>query len=86
MDKRKKREIKTNTKHYVWFFVILFPILILVGALIYALIPSLVNNNILFVMLLVVVGGITFFLYEWICKKLRERKEKKLSNGDPYSD
>lgn len=85
MDKQTKRTIKSNTKSILLFLLIAFPILCVICFILYLLVSSLVENQAIMIMLLVVIGAALFFAYEAIMKRRQNKKAEKLSKDDPYS-
>lgn len=87
MDRQTKRAVKKNSKHFLWFFLIAFPILLIVCYLLYSMAEDFfLKNQWAVIMILVVVGGIIFLIYDIIRRKVEQKRINKLKNDDPYAD
>ncbi|MDD2445827.1 MAG: hypothetical protein PHX09_03350 [Clostridia bacterium] len=86
MDNENTNYFKKNIKKISWFLLIVFPILLVVGYVLYSLVPSLKDMQIVVIMIMVVVGGFAWLIMEHISRKIEEKKSNKPKKFDPFSD
>jgi flagellar basal body-associated protein FliL len=86
MNNQNQNYIKKNLKKISWFLLIVFPILLIVGYVLYTLVPSLKDMQIVVIMIMVVVGGFAWLIMEYISKKIEEKRNNKPKKFDPFSD
>lgn len=86
MDKKTKRELKKTRKQIYWFLLIMFPIILVTSFLLYYFIPSLKDNQILVIILMVALGGVGFLIYQIILAKREAKKQNAPKKHDPFAD
>lgn len=84
--KRNTKNLRNNYKKIGIFLLIVFPLLCIVGFLLYYFVPSLADMQYVVILIMVAVGGIAFLIMEFISKKLEERAKNKPKKFDPFAD
>ncbi|MDD2227590.1 MAG: hypothetical protein PHH71_03320 [Clostridia bacterium] len=86
MNKQIKKELKQTYKKTGIFLLITFPILCIVGFLLYYFIPSLLDSQFIVILIMVAVGGIVYLIMEIIISKKEKAKKDKPKKFDPFAD
>ena len=81
-----KRVLKRNVKRMAWFLGIFFVFALIIAALLQvAGIPQWLN-----MIIIVVLAGLCYLLFWWLCVKVDKRKEQiesqKTKEFDPFAD
>jgi len=84
--KRNSKNFKHNYKKIGIFLLIAFPLLCIVGFLLYYFVPSLVDMQYIVILIMIAVGGIAYLIMEFISKKLEEKAKNKPKKFDPFAD
>ena len=83
MKSTEKQELKRKIKRIgIFMLIVLFPVCVVCTLMAIAKVPQWLN-----IMVLVVMMFVLFFVYAWVCSKLDQKKNERLSKKkDPFSD
>lgn len=86
MQRNVKNDFKKSYKKIGWFLLIVFPLLCIIGFLLYYFVPSLADMQYIVIMIMIAVGGIAYLVMEFILRKREEKSKNKPKKFDPFAD